>query len=56
MVSGSAARLNVVVLPASEQRSHRAEGTGAGGEGERLSEAATEGREMRWGKNERLVR
>src|SRR5580700_10001367 len=39
----SCTRLNVMVFPASEQRGHRSEGTGAGGEGERLSEPATKG-------------
>src|ERR1700722_18362036 len=35
--------LNVVVFPAAQQGGHRSEGTRAGGEGERLSEAATKG-------------
>src|SRR3984885_3312047 len=35
--------LNVVVFPTPEQRGHRSEGTGAGSEGERLGEAATQG-------------
>src|ERR1700691_2543299 len=39
---GRVTRLNVVVLAATEQGGHRAEGAGAGGEGERLGEAAAE--------------